>query len=322
MDNCADYIISLIGTNPLPAFISILKYSGKNTKIILVHTPHLYDSVIGTEKVAENLAKVLKEKNKDFNISFYSCDKSDPKKINNSLNEIIDKIENDVSINNTYQNKKKLVLDYTSGTKPMSAIFYSKIYNLDNENIETYVSYVDDNNEEILISSKMEGFKRFLVRDVFLNYDIHIEDITKIHGYDLKNHNLKLKIFNSGTKLLKTENNERIELINDNGRKIYIDAIALSNGKLIVFYTSKIEKSGKNEYKYELFALKDVARKLGGDRSRIVYQSNCAESIRKILLKDIKRDYEYDIDKRAKLIGMDETFEDFILKEIFKEGGE
>lgn len=316
MDYCADYIISLVGTNPLPAFISILKYSDVNTKIVLVHTPCLDDHIIGTEKIAKNLANVLKEKNKDFNISFYSCDKSDPKKIENFLNGIIKQIENDTLVNNTRYKKKKLVLDYTSGTKPMSAIFYSKVYNIYNENIETYVSYVNDNDGEILMSSKSEGFRRFFVKDMFQKYDVHIEDITKMHGYDIKNQNVKLKIFNRGTKLLRAADNEQLKLINENGREIDVDALALSNGRLIIFYISKVKERGKKEYKYELFALKDVAKKLGGDRSKIVYQSNCDESLREALLKDIKRDYEHDMNKRVKFIGLDESFENFILKEI------
>ena len=55
----ADYIIVLVGTNPIPNFISILALAEEGSVIYLVYTEDTYES-IGTKKVSDNLEKAIK----------------------------------------------------------------------------------------------------------------------------------------------------------------------------------------------------------------------------------------------------------------------
>lgn len=63
MSNRVDYIVSLVGKNPMPSFITALNYLECNPKIFLVHTEKSEGKEnIGTKRVAENIKEVLMKK--------------------------------------------------------------------------------------------------------------------------------------------------------------------------------------------------------------------------------------------------------------------
>lgn len=310
----ADYFISLIGTNPLPVLITVLKNCNKDTKIFLVHTVKSENN-IGTEKVAHNLANVIFERIPEVDIKFLPCDKSDTRKIESCVNQLIEDIQKE-----ELEHKKRLVLDYSSGTKAMSAIFAERLFNTKKYNLDIIISYVDDNTRKILEDSNNIGEnKRFSIKDIVNSLNLSIEEIVKIHGYNFNNPELKEKVLKGNIKYI--ESKEPIIFINDMGNKISVDGIYLLNGRMIICFESQYRSKGKGKYKFELFQIKDISDKLGGNRSGIIYKSDCDEGMVSNLKKDLKRSYEYEMEERLNFIYINETFEEQIKKKYLEEGG-
>jgi len=298
------FIVSLIGTNPLPAFITILKNYHENTKIFLIYTEYS-ESNVGSKIIAENLKVVLEEKIPGIDVSLMKCDKSNTRIINGCIKDLLKCIETLMD-----ENKCELILDYTSGTKAMSAIFAEKVLHADIENLSTYISYVDDNQNVILEDTKLIGKSSIvLVRDAVRNMDVSIEDVVRIHGYKISN----------PVKENMDENNIRhidgpIVFENNIGNRISADEVYLIDCKIAVCFKSRYfgmkERVGK--LKMELFEYKDKAEKLGGNRSIILYKSDCDEGKKGLLLRYLKRDYEFEMDKRLFFVNEDESFKDRI----------
>lgn len=297
-------IASLIGTNPLPSFITILKNYHENARIFLIYTEYS-KSNIGSRVVAENLKSVLERKLPGIDISLMKCDKSDTRNIVGCINDLFKYIKTSMD-----GNKCELILDYTSGTKAMSAIFAEKVLYAGIENLITYISYVDDNQNAILEDTNLVGESRIVqIRDVLRDMDISIEDVVEIHGYRLSN----------PVREGMDDNNIRyidgpIVFENNNGNRISADEVYLIDCKIAVCFKSRYlgmkERVGK--LKMELFEYKDKAEKLGGNRSIILYKSDCDEGKKGLLLRYLKRDYEFEMDKRLFFVNEDESFKDRI----------
>lgn len=315
MKNYVDYHISLIGTNPLPAFITLLKNSNKDTNIYLVHTKASRTN-FGSEKIAKNLKEVVEERIPGANISLIPCDKSDAKDINQCINRLLKDIEESMEENKTYT----LLLDYSSGTKAMSALFAERIFNADIEGLITIISYVDDNQKRILEDSKFVGKDRAPeIKNVINNLELYIEDITRIHGYRLEK-KLEEKVYKENIKYLESEN--QIAFIN-NGSRICVDEVYLLNGRLLLCFESKY--IGKNKksgvLKMELLEIKDKADKLGGSRSGIIYKYNSNKCKEETLRKDVKSAYEFEMEDRLEFISDDSSFKERIEDIYIDEGG-
>ncbi|HHW70908.1 MAG TPA: hypothetical protein GX392_06190 [Clostridiales bacterium] len=316
MKNYVDYHISLIGTNPLPAFITLLKNSNKDTNIYLVHTKASRTN-IGSEKVAKNLKEVVEERIPGANISLIPCDKSDAKDINQCINRLLKDIKKSMEKNKTYT----LLLDYSSGTKAMSALFAERIFNANIEGLITIISYVDDNQKRILEDSKFVGKDRAPeIKNVVNNLDLSIEDITRIHGYRLEKE-LEEKIYKENIKYLESEN--QIVFINKNGSRTCVDEVYLLNGRLLLCFESKYLKKdeGSGVLKMELFEIKDKADKLGGSRSGIIYKYNSNKCKEETLRKDVKSAYEFEMEDRLEFISADSSFKERIEDIYIDEGG-
>lgn len=311
MSNKIDYIVSLIGKNPLPSFITIFGHLESKPNVILVYTDETRSN-IGTKRVAENIKEVLLKKDPEIKVLLESCDKSNPVKINRAVDRIIERIQNDTKNNEKNFEKGRILLDYSSGTKAMSAVFYDRVINYNFNDLYTSVSYVDDNEKKIIIFSKKQNVEKCItIEDVMAGKDISILDITRLHGYKLKDSSVVEKKCNSGIKYIKV--NGKIKFVNSvTGNEIEVDEVALSKGSLVLCYDSADVK-GK---KFELFRIKYFANKLGGNRSKFIYRSNFLESEGKSektkLKKDIARVYEYDMEDRCYLIDEGENFKEFI----------
>lgn len=315
MENYADYYISLIGTNPLPAFITLLKNCNKNTSIYLAHTT-VSRTNFGTEEVAENLKEVIEERMPGVNISLIPCDKSDTKDISKCINRLFKDIKESMRKNQ----KARLVLDYSSGTKAMSALFTEKIFNAHIEGLTTIISYVDDNQGKILEDSKFIGENKALeIRNVVNKLDMSIEEITKIHGYKIER-GFEEKVYKENVKYL--ESSDPIVFVNKNGTRICADEVYLLNGRLLLCFKSKYLGQGKRTgiLKMELFEFKDRADKLGGNRSGIIYQSDCGRE-EETLRKDMQRAYEFEMKKRLYFVPMNSNFRDRVEELYINEGG-
>ncbi len=312
----AKYIVSLIGTNPLPAFLTILKNYDVDSKVFLIYTSNSKNN-IGTENVAKNLELVLKEKIKDIDINLTECDKSDIKVIDSTIEQLYSHISTDL--------KSKLILDYSSGTKAMSVIFCNRFLKKNLEGLEVVISYLDDESEDVIEDGKsVFSRSRYLVRSILEDVDIDIQDVTRIHGYFFVRMPCIEECVTRGSKKLKyTISNKKIILKrklnienkeNEKGIKIYVDSLALLNGRLIIYYESQYKNEQKDKYKKELFKVKDIAEKLGGSRSIIAYKCDCNPKTVEGLKKDIRRAYEYEMEKRLRIIGVEESFTDYINK--------
>ena len=320
----ADYFISLIGANPLPCFYSALQYCDDNTIIYLVYTKKAAAN-IGTKILADNVKSKIKGKIGYDNVELIECDKSDPNEINKTINEILGKI---------YKNKNKkdpeniyvsnLVLDYTSGTKVMSALFYNRFSNIGNENIKVVRVYLEDDDtgtNSRFIKTSVDGYATFdFLRDTLENFDIDVEDVVEIHGYKLSekyNSNKGKTASGSNVNSVWPDNqSNKLSFKSPNGNIVEIDATFLINGTLYVCFDSRYRGEKKSTYKMELFWLKDVAEKLGGSRSGMVYRCDCDDNTKEGLKDDLRRDYEFDIKKRLKILDIDTSFADFLSEKM------
>lgn len=307
------YIVCLVGTNPLPAFITILKNYKVGTKVLLVHTEGSVNN-IGSKVIAQNLKKVLEEKFQGIDIELLECDKSNMKKIDSFVNRLFRNIKKSIGDDC----KAELLLDYTSGTKAMSAVISERVINSNIDGISTRISYVDDNQNIVLEDEGVGGESRiYQIRDVIKNCQISIKEVVNIYGYKIKEP-IEEKIYEKDIKYLFSK--EPIMFYNDIGNSIYIDEVYLLDGKLALCFKSKYlgerEKVGK--LKLELFEFKDKAEKLGGSRSIIVYQTDCSEVDERKLRKYLKRDYEFEMERRLEFVKENETFRDKILGIYFK----
>ncbi|HCJ58214.1 MAG TPA: hypothetical protein DHV55_13290 [Clostridiaceae bacterium] len=315
MNDKADYIISLLGTNPLPAFLSILKNSDANTKVFLVYTSKSQYN-IGTKNIANNILIVLEEKIENIQIVPIECDKSDIKAIDGTINEIFNLIIEDMGVKVGNKKTEKLVLDYSGATKVMSVIFCDRVLAKHIEGLDVVISYLDDNEETIIENTKNSIFtSRPSIKKALLSTDINIQDITRIHGYSLQNLiHVKGCQTKGGSNIQYIIPNGKISLAKKNSgeNSISVDSLALKNGRLIIYYQSAYRQGKKDRYKRELFKVKDIAEKLGGSRSQFVYKCDCKEDVIEGLKKDIRRAYEYEMEKRLYILKDSESFVDYI----------
>lgn len=313
MSDKINYIISLIGKNPLPSFITILGHLDSNPNVILVFS-EATKSNIGTKRVAENIKEVLLEKNPEIKVFLRSCDKSSPEEIESVVGKILTDIDNDAKNNDNIFERGRVLLDYSSGTKAMSAIFYDRVINYNSNHLYTLVSYVDDKEEKIIIfSKKLNIEKSITIEDAIDGRNISIADITRLHGYKLKDPLVAEVKCDSGIKYIKA--NGKITFLNSiTGNVVEVDEVALSRASLILCFDSESQDAGGE--KFELFRIKYFANKIGGDRSKFIYRSNFinvkGENYKTKLEKDVARAYEFDMRDRCYLIDEYENFKEFI----------
>ncbi|WP_051411175.1 hypothetical protein [Acetivibrio clariflavus] len=315
MINKVDYIVSLVGKNPMPSFITILNYLEYNPGVFLVYTRKSEEN-IGTKKVAENIRDVLMNKDSKLTIELKECDKSDPGEIDKVVKSIVEFIKEDVSQNKKHEEEVILFLDYSSGTKAMSAIFYEQIVNLEDDIIRTVVSYVDD--RIIKLYSKTKKVNSVKIEDVFKGKNISVEDIAKLHGYKISSN---FRVIDENLGYIQGVENEKIIFENGNNeQKIKVNGVAFlpSRGNLVLCFDSK--KKNYKEQKLELFENKYFTNKLGGDKSIFIYRANFRKSInnedkdeieryKKDLRNEIVRLYDYEMRNRCYLIDKEESFE-------------
>jgi hypothetical protein len=317
MSNRVDYIVSLVGKNPMPSFITALNYLECNPKIFLVHTEKSEGKEnIGTKRVAENIKEVLMKKNNQLTIELKGCDKSNLEKIAKVVNSIIDSVKKDLSENKKHE-EIILLLDYSGGTKAMSAVFYERMINFKENIIYTVTSYIDD--KIIKLYSKSKNTENIKIKQVFKEPNISIEDITKLHGYKIKKYsNFNKKVICGD--ICYFEGVDGSKIIFENGNKeqeVTVDGAAFLSlkGSIVFCFDSKIEND-KRQQKFELFKIKYYANKLGGSKSIFLYRSrfinNKGEDYKEDLKNEIVRFFDYEMRDRCHLINKNMSFEETI----------
>lgn len=248
---------------------------------------------------------------------------------NKVVKSIVEAIKKDVSERKKDEDEVILLLDYSSGTKAMSAIFYEQIVNFEDDIICTVVSYIDD--KIIKLYSKIKNLNNVKIGDVFSGKNISIGDIVKLHGYKISSDFNRIgkdidyiEEIHSNEIVFEKDNensNKKGNKKSNNNQKFKVNGVAFlpSKGSLVLCFDSK--ESNYKKQKLELFEKKYYANKLGGDKSLFLFRGSFkneeGKDYKDDLINEIVRLYDYDMRNRCYLIDSEESFEEYI-KKYFK----
>ncbi|HHD2587072.1 hypothetical protein P5F43_14520 [Clostridium perfringens] len=237
-----NYIVSLVGLSPVPNYISILNYISKeeDNKIFLVYTSE-NSKAASSLKIAKTLERVIKEQHEKVDIVFIESNKSNFLKINESVNKIVEEIKKE-------DNKEsKLILDITGSTKANSAIFNNELKEafLDEEEFLITISYLDNFSKQIQeFDLKRNKEKRvYNIDEIIERTKLSPKNILSLYNYD------KYK-----------------SVFSLDDIKVYL------YGFNLLFYKVTYKEKIKDK-KEEIFELFNVAEKLGGRFTTIVYEA-------------------------------------------------
>lgn len=293
------FFIALVGTNPLPVYISALKVCDNETKAILIHTKGktLYDEkVIGTKEVAKNIGDELHKKISGMDIKLVECDKSDPKRIR----EVLDNIKE----NELKNLQSDIYIDYTSGTKMMSSTIYMYFKNLEKQNIykDIYFSYVDNTTSKLLIEKK----DSFGLNKIFEENDVTIENIINLHGYKFKEKYEEKELKDMGIKYIDVDTSFTNGIREISGYKVFC-----KDFKVCLFKDSV--ESEKRRCKMELFIMKDDSEKLGGSEAKMMYKCKCEKEDKEKITDEVVNLCSIDMKHRLKVINEQDDLEKSII---------
>ena len=238
--------IFIIGTSPTPIYISIQSYL-KNSidKMIFLATKDDEYSK-GTYIYAEKLKKIFYKNN----IEIVDIDRSDLKKIDNKVNNIIENIKQDEDSVNVY-------LDFTGGTKLQSAFIRESFENNINfKKDRLNLVYVDGYDKKIRIKQKDDiNYKTIRFDNIKgCDEDDNMIEIALLHGFNLD--------FDNGI----------VKAINEEGKSEFVfDDVYMReyNLEFIASLQNKIgdNGNGKNKVKLEIFKNIIHAEQVGGSFS-------------------------------------------------------
>jgi Domain of unknown function (DUF1887) len=156
------HLILLIGENPLPNFVAA------NLLLLPEGTVHLAHTN-GTKRQAEQLYKVLN--NKNINCSYLPLGNSESNSsvIQERINERIKKMNGDIG------------LHYTGGTKPMAVHTY---LSLKKYNEDVCFSYLDSSHLELCIDQSSSDPQRFKIKPEMLTLTVH--ELMELHGWEAR----------------------------------------------------------------------------------------------------------------------------------------
>ena len=176
-----DYLITLIGSNPMPNLISAYTRIKENSTIFMIYTKE-------TKKIAEQLKFLIEERSKESNLNvsvkldygqIYS--EYDIQEVNKELTVILNNIKEKYLLDS--EKDKSIEFNFTAGTKIMSSVGYTlfkKIFKDEN----SFLSYLDG--EE----SKVRVYDVKNEKDYSINYcdldetiKLTIDDIIQSHFY-------------------------------------------------------------------------------------------------------------------------------------------
>lgn len=238
--------IFIIGTSPTPIYISIQSYL-KNSidKMIFLATKDDEYSK-GTYIYAEKLKKIFYKNN----IEIVDIDRSDLKKIDNKVNNIIENIKQDEDSVNVY-------LDFTGGTKLQSAFIRESFENNINfKKDRLNLVYVDGYDKKIRIKQKDDiNYKTIRFDNIKgCDEDDNMIEIALLHGFNLD--------FDNGI----------VKAINEEGKSEFVFDDVYMREYNLEFTTSLQNEmgdngNGKNKVKLEIFKNIIHAEQVGGSFS-------------------------------------------------------
>lgn len=304
--NKVDFLILLIGTNPLPNYISALALSKESSNILLIHTKE-QQGLISSKKLAQNLKDVLLTKKPHLQINTLEIDKSKNEEIIGKGLAYVFKIIED---NFEDYERISIALDYTGSTKMLSALFYYgfKEFEKKHENWAMYYSYVNNEIGRIInfSTNAMEVSREF--KDVDADNEVTIEDICKIHGFKIDSCDIKENDVLEDVKIS--------SLYDANNIAYEFYKVIRKNFDLL--FVGRSDKCAIGKCKLELFKLRNSAALIGGDKCYTYYLSNIPDKDN--LLERLKSEYtECNIIQNEDLVqvfnneeSLEEEIEEFI----------
>ncbi len=254
-----NWIITLVGKNPLPSYYSILNYIRNNTKVLIIYTDEGEGETISSKAVSENIIKSIKNKNESIEFIAKSCHKSNFEKIRSLCQELFEDIVLKSDYENLGNNRIRIVLDYTGGTKAMATTFYNFFHDINTNNydkIDIGASYVSSNKKEIYLSSlnpvKMQA--TYKIEDIIRRFEIVKEDIIKLHGYRLEQ-----------------EDKNQVVIVSesDKNNEYTFNKVDLEDGNLRFYVNKSIKKIKKLVDEY--FKISDSIEKIGGTEALLTF---------------------------------------------------
>lgn len=238
--------IFIIGTSPAPIYISIQSYlkNSVDKMIFLATKDDEYSK--GTYIYAEKLKKIFYKNN----IEIVDIDRSDLKKIDEKINNIIENITQDEDSVNVY-------LDFTGGTKLQSAFIRESFENNINfKKDRLNLVYVDGYDKKIRIKQKDDiNYKTIRFDNIKgCDEDDNMIEIALLHGFNLD--------FDNGI----------VKAINEDGKSEFVFDDVYMREYNLEFTTSLQNKIGdngsrKNKVKLEIFKNIIHAEQVGGSFS-------------------------------------------------------
>lgn len=245
-----DYLILLVGTNPLPNYISSLTSIKDIGTIFLIYTKE-DDVSMSTKIVAENTENEIKKKLLNVLVIKQEIDKSNIRTIKSTLQ---DKILNKILEENCEYDELNICLDFTGGTKILAVQSYEFFKDAEKkyENFQIDFSYVDSNIKKIIYE------KNYSIEFEYasLKYNVSIDNILNLHGY----------------RIINIEDNtlSKIEIEDFYKKdKFSIDEIYLKDFTICIVIKS--QKKSRGTCKLELFEGRNNSIKIAGELSYLFY---------------------------------------------------
>lgn len=160
-DYQTDCLFLLVGTNPLPNFVSALLLAKDQARIILLHTAD-------TGEVAEDLKWVIDQRKLGVLVEMRQIDIRCGDRILKYMNDLLEGIDP----------KSSLGLNYTGGTKAMSVHTYQA---LKKAAAPAVFSYLDARTLSLMIDTKDDD----TTKKIYIGQDcpVQLKEILSLHGY-------------------------------------------------------------------------------------------------------------------------------------------
>lgn len=166
----AGTLLLLVGTNPLPVYISAVLAADQSTQIFLLHSKRTYF-------FAENIRQALVSDFPVKNISLFEIKAREPALVRNSILAVLNHINQDCHV----------VLNFTGGTKVMSAVAYHEIKS---RFLHAEFIYLDANSLSLIVEKPSQNDS--LVIPLENRVALSFTTLLGLHGYECginkKNH--------------------------------------------------------------------------------------------------------------------------------------
>lgn len=160
MNYQTDFLFLLVGSNPLPNFVSAMLLAKKGGKVILLHTAK-------TGQVAANLKDAIDHRKMGITVEPREIDTKCSDRILREMESILEEMGRESSVG----------LNYTGGTKAMSVHTFRAVGNAFDEAV---FSYLDARALSLVIDTKGELTKEIGVGQAC---PVELEEMLALHGF-------------------------------------------------------------------------------------------------------------------------------------------